>query len=98
MIPISELTVREQSFQPALCNAFLITGATVSMVIPRDEQSSDLIQTVSSFVPLLALHEMQHWAMFSAVTMRASFFIYPQQASSASAKCSQALTFSECAF
>jgi hypothetical protein len=40
--------------------------------MPRALQYADPSQEVTSLVPLLALHEMQHLAMFSRVTIRAS--------------------------
>ncbi len=59
-------------------SALFTTSATVCLVIPLFIQYSDTSQTESSLVPLLALHEKQHLAMFSFVIIRASLTMCSQ--------------------
>ncbi|MFN7362919.1 MAG: hypothetical protein ACK5S3_10595 [Pirellulaceae bacterium] len=58
--------------------AFLTTAATLSALIPRFWQYGDDIQVSKSLAPLLALHDAQHRAMFSRVTIRASLTMCSQ--------------------
>ena len=51
------------------------TDATDPRVIPRVLQYVDSSHSTRFFVPLLALHPMQHLAMFSRVMMRASLLM-----------------------
>ena len=46
--------------------------------MPRDLQYLDSGHAASNFVPLLALHPMQHLAMFSLVTILASLTMCSQ--------------------
>jgi len=54
-------------------------GATVCRVMPWCPQYLELSQTARSLVPLLALHPMQHKAMFSRVTMFSSLMMCSQE-------------------
>ena len=47
-------------------------------MIPRLMQYGDCNQVESALVPLLELHDAQHLAMFSRVTMRASLTMCSQ--------------------
>ena len=60
--------------------ACLITGATVSLVIPRSAQYADCGQTESCFCPLLALQPQQHSAIFSRLMMDSSLMMCSQLA------------------
>jgi len=52
-----------------------MTMATVSFVMPFKLQYLDFNQLDSSLAPLLALHEKQHLAIFSAFTILASLMM-----------------------
>jgi hypothetical protein len=55
------------------------TAATDSEEIPRALQYVESSQVARRFVPLLALQEMQHRAMFSRVMIRASLTMCSQE-------------------
>jgi hypothetical protein len=58
--------------------ALLTTSAMDASLIPCFLQYLDSNQLARFFVPLLALHEIQHLAMFSLLTIRASLTMCSQ--------------------